>query len=55
MIALVYLYWVALLFVFWGRPTALVVIWLAVLLLVLLGLIELIGRPPVRREVASQP
>jgi hypothetical protein len=46
---------VALLFVFWGRPTALVVIWLAVLLLVLLGLIELIGRPPVRREVAGQP
>jgi hypothetical protein len=46
---------VALLFVFWGRPTALVVIWLAVLLLVLLGLIELIGRPPARPEVASQP
>jgi hypothetical protein len=45
---------VALLFVFWGRPTALVVIWLAVLLLVLLGLIELIGRPPARTEVASQ-
>ena len=46
---------VALLFVFWGRPTAAVVIWLAVLLLVLLGLIELIGRPPARPEVASQP
>jgi hypothetical protein len=46
---------VALLFVFWGRPTAEVVIWLAVLLLVLLGLIELIGRPPARPEVASQP
>ena len=46
---------VALLFVFWGRPTAVVVIWLAVLLLVLLGLIELIGRPPARPEVASQP
>jgi len=46
---------VALLFVFWGRPTALVVIWLAVLLLVLLGLIELIGRPPTRTEVAGQP
>jgi hypothetical protein len=45
---------VALLFVFWGRPTALVVIWLAVLLLVLLGLIELIGRPPARPEVAGQ-
>jgi hypothetical protein len=35
----------ALIFVFWGRPTALVVILLAVLLLVALGLIELIGRP----------
>ena len=46
---------VALLFVFWGRPTAAVVIWLAVLLLVLLGLIELIGRPPARPEAASQP
>jgi hypothetical protein len=46
---------VALLFVFWGRPTAEVVIWLAVLLLVLLGLIELIGRPPARPEVAGQP
>ena len=38
----------ALIFVFWGRPTALVVILLAVLLLVALGLIELIGRPPAR-------
>jgi hypothetical protein len=46
---------VALIFVFWGRPTAEVVIWLAVLLLVLLGLIELIGRPPARPEVAGQP
>ena len=46
---------VALLFVFWGRPTAAVVIWLAVLLLVLLGLIELIGRPSARPEVAGQP
>jgi hypothetical protein len=36
----------ALLFVFWGRPTALVVILIAILLLVVLGLIELIGRPP---------
>jgi hypothetical protein len=38
----------ALIFVFWGRPTAVVVILLAVLLLVVLGLIELIGRPPAR-------
>ncbi len=46
----------ALLFVFWGRPTALVVVLLAVLLLVVLGLIELIGRPPAARpEVAGQP
>jgi hypothetical protein len=36
----------AVLLVFWGRPTALVVILIAVLLLVVLGLIELIGRPP---------
>jgi len=45
----------ALIFVFWGRPTALVVILIAVLLLVVLGLIELIGRPPARPETASQP
>ena len=43
----------ALLFVFWGRPTALVVILLAVLLLVVLGLIELIGRPPERTQMAG--
>ncbi len=36
----------AVLFVFWGRPTPLVVILIAVLLLVVLGLIELVGRPP---------
>jgi hypothetical protein len=36
----------ALIFVFWGRPTALVVILIAVLLLVALGLIELIATPP---------
>ena len=35
-----------LVFVFWGHPTAAVVIVIAVLLLVVLGLIELIGRPP---------
>ncbi|HEY6312776.1 MAG TPA: hypothetical protein VIY52_18505 [Streptosporangiaceae bacterium] len=33
-------------FVFWGEPTAVTVIVLVVLLLVVLGLIELIGRPP---------
>ena len=36
----------ALIFVFWGQPTAAVVIVIAVLLLVVLGLIEVIGRPP---------
>ena len=35
----------AVIFVFWGRPTAAVTIVIAVLLLVVLGLIELIGRP----------
>ena len=45
----------ALLFVFWGRPTALVVILIAVLLLVVLGLIELIGRPPSRPAMAGHP
>jgi hypothetical protein len=45
----------AVIFVFWGRPTALVVILLAVLLLVVLGLIELIGRPPAQPQIAGQP
>jgi hypothetical protein len=36
----------ALMFVFWGQPTPLVVIVMVILLLVILGLIELIGRPP---------
>jgi hypothetical protein len=45
---------IAIIFVFWGRPTALVVILLAILLLVVLGLIELIGRPPAKPEIASQ-
>jgi hypothetical protein len=36
----------ALVFVFWGQPTAVVVALIAVLLLVVLGLIEVIGRPP---------
>ena len=35
----------ALIFVFWGEPTALVVILLVVLLLVVLGLIELVAKP----------
>ena len=46
----------ALVFVFWGQPTAAVVIVIAVLLLVVLGLIELIGgRPPAQPEVAHHP
>lgn len=45
----------AILFVFWGHPTAAVVILLAVLLLAALGLIELIGRPPASPEPANQP
>lgn len=39
----------ALIFVFWGQPTAAVVVAIAILLLVVLGLIEVIGRP------AAQP
>jgi hypothetical protein len=45
----------AVIFVFWGRPTALVVILLVGFLLVILGLIELIGRPPERPHIAGQP
>jgi hypothetical protein len=47
----------ALIFVFWGHPTAAVVILLVVLLLVVLAVIELIGRPPAPpdpAETASQ-
>jgi hypothetical protein len=44
----------ALIFVFWGHPTLLVVILLVVILLVLLGLIELIGRPAAEPEAAEQ-
>jgi hypothetical protein len=44
----------ALIFVFWGQPTAPVVIVLAVLLLVVLGLIELIGRPARQPQTADQ-
>ncbi len=42
-----------LVFVFWGQPTAAVVIIIAVLLLVVLALIELIGRAPGRPEAAG--
>jgi hypothetical protein len=42
-----------LIFVFWGQPTGLVVLMLAIVLLVLLGLIELIGRPPAKPRAAG--
>ncbi len=44
----------AIIFVFWGRPTAAVAVVLAILLLVVLGLIELIGRPPVATAADPQ-
>jgi hypothetical protein len=43
----------AVIFVFWGTPTVAVVIVLVILLLVVLGLIELIGRPPAEPETAA--
>jgi hypothetical protein len=45
----------ALIFVFWGQPTAVVVIVLAVILIVLLGLIELIGRPAAEPPAPAHP
>ena len=42
----------ALIFVFWGQPTVAVVVAIAVLLLVVLGLIEVIGRPPAQPSPA---
>ena len=44
----------AIIFVFQGRPTAGSVIVLVIILLLVLGLIELIGRPPAKTEIASQ-
>jgi hypothetical protein len=44
----------AVIFVFWGHPTVLVVIVLIILLLLVLGLIELIGRPAAEPETAQQ-
>lgn len=44
---------VALVFVFWSQPPALVAIIIVILLLVVLGLIELIGRPPSRPPAAG--
>ena len=45
----------ALLFVFWGLPTVMVAIVITVVLLVVLGLIELIGRPPAAPVTAGPP
>jgi hypothetical protein len=45
----------ALIFVFWGQPTWVTALVIAIVLLLVLGLIELIGRPPAQREVAGQP
>jgi hypothetical protein len=45
----------ALIFVFWGQPTWVTALVIAIVLMLVLGLIELIGRPPAQREVAGQP
>jgi hypothetical protein len=46
----------ALVFVFWGLSSSWVtVLVIAIVLLVVLGLIELIGRPPPQAQVAAQP
>ena len=44
----------ALIFVFWGDPTGLVVIVLVIFLLLVVGLIELIGRPPAEPGTSAQ-
>jgi uncharacterized membrane protein SirB2 len=45
----------ALVFVFWGQPTWVTALVIAIVLLIVLGLIELIGRPPAQPQVAAQP
>jgi hypothetical protein len=45
----------ALVFVFWGQPTWVTALVIAIVLLIMLGLIELIGRPPAQPQVAAQP
>jgi hypothetical protein len=45
----------ALVFVFWGLSSWVTVVVIAIVLLVVLGLIELIGRPPAGPQVAAQP
>jgi hypothetical protein len=41
--------------VFWGQPTGKVIILLAVLLLVALGLIEFLARPPEASPAPTSP
>jgi len=45
----------ALVFVFWGLSSWVTAVVIAVVLLIVLGLIELIGRPPAQPQVAAQP
>ncbi|HYB88903.1 MAG TPA: hypothetical protein VEC76_18805 [Streptosporangiaceae bacterium] len=45
----------ALVFVFWGLSGWTTVVVIAIILVIVLGLIELIGRPPAQPEVAAQP
>ena len=42
-------------FVFWSQPTGIVAVVIAIVLLVVLGVIELIGRPPARPQAAGHP
>jgi hypothetical protein len=43
----------ALVFIFWANPTGLVVLLIAIVLAVLLGMIELVGRPPAASSQAA--
>jgi hypothetical protein len=45
----------ALVLVFWGIPTGLTVLVIAIVLVVVLGIIELIGRPPAGSDLATPP
>jgi len=45
----------ALVLVFWGIRTGLTVVVIAIVLVAVLGIIELIGRPPVPADLATPP
>ena len=45
----------SLVFVFWGLSSWVTALVIAIVLLIVLGLIELIGRPPAQPQVAAQP